>query len=241
MKLYGQAFTSPSVDQMNNYESLEILGDATANKAIVWYFSKRFPQLNCAKGVKILSRLKINYVSKSSFSSIAERLGFWKFITVSVNLRERMRKKLLTDVLEALIAAVEENINQRIRNGIGYAICYNIIESLFNDIPISLKYEDLFDAKTRLKETIDFFPNELKRNAKIETKVTKVNDIHYVEIILAKNRESFLLGKGESKAVKVAEQFAAKQALYSLVKIGYKKEIPEGYKEFCEIESKVQK
>ena len=35
--------------------------------------------------------------------------------------------------------------------------CVNkILEEIFNDIPISLKYEDLYDSITRLKEIFDY-------------------------------------------------------------------------------------
>ena len=43
-----------------NYEPIEILGDSIVNCCIVWYLSRRFPQLNCQDGVKIIARLKID-------------------------------------------------------------------------------------------------------------------------------------------------------------------------------------
>ena len=57
MPLYSQAFTHPTADENNNYEPLEFLGDSIVNCVIVWYLSRRFPQLNCQDGVKILARL----------------------------------------------------------------------------------------------------------------------------------------------------------------------------------------
>ena len=81
MEIFSQVFTHKSVytdTRPNyNYEVYEQLGDVSANKFIVWYMYKRFPQLNCLEGVKIVARLRINYGAKQSFYRIAENLGFW--------------------------------------------------------------------------------------------------------------------------------------------------------------------
>jgi dsRNA-specific ribonuclease len=78
--IFNDVFTSNTANVLKNYEVYEQLGDITVNKFIVWYMYKRFPQLNCAQGVKIVARLRINYCSKQSFAQIAESLGFWAFI-----------------------------------------------------------------------------------------------------------------------------------------------------------------
>ena len=55
IKLYGRAFTAQSADPKNNYEIYEQLGDVSANKFIVWYAYRRFPQLECPEGTMVLS------------------------------------------------------------------------------------------------------------------------------------------------------------------------------------------
>ena len=45
MKAYDYAFTARTADPVNNYERFEQIGDVTANKFIVWYAYRRFPQL----------------------------------------------------------------------------------------------------------------------------------------------------------------------------------------------------
>ena len=57
------------------------MGDLTINKFIVNYSYKRFPQLKCTEGVKVVARLRINYGSRQSFSEIAEKLGIWNYIS----------------------------------------------------------------------------------------------------------------------------------------------------------------
>ena len=95
MKSYASAFTSDSVDEDNNYQVMEQLGDLTGNKFIVMYMYKRFPQLKCSEGVKVVARLRINYGSKNSFAEFARKLGFWTFISATNDLRQRKMKSLL--------------------------------------------------------------------------------------------------------------------------------------------------
>jgi dsRNA-specific ribonuclease len=82
MEKYGFTFTAESrVHPENNYECYEQMGDKAASHFMASYFFRRFPQLECSAGNKVVCRLGINYGAKQSFSSIATELGFWKFIT----------------------------------------------------------------------------------------------------------------------------------------------------------------
>lgn len=155
MRMYKQAFTHESMDSMNNYEFLELLGDVTINKSIVWYFSRRFPQIDCKEGVQFLSRLKIAHVSKDSLSEKGDKLGFWPFIDASQDEKESHKRDLLEDVFEAFIGATERLIDNKVMQGAGYSICYNIIASIFDEMEISLRFEDLKDSISRLKELFD--------------------------------------------------------------------------------------
>ena len=161
MKVYACAFTSELIDPVNNYQVLEQIGDLTGNKFIVNYMYDRFPQLDCVEGVKVVARLRINYGAKESFCEIARKYGFWKYISATNDLRQRVMKPLLEDVFEAFLGATERIIDRRKRVGVGYAIVYDILTTIFNDIDISLKYEDLYDSKTRLKELFDLHENSI--------------------------------------------------------------------------------
>ncbi len=155
MDTFEEAFTAASFNPNRNYEMLEQLGDVLANAAIKWYMTRRFPVIRCPEGVGIGSLLLINYGAKQSFYGIAENLGFWPYISASVDQRKRGMKPLLEDVFEAFIGAVAETIDKRTCNGVGFGIIYGIIESVFDDMDISLAEEDLKDAKTWLKECLD--------------------------------------------------------------------------------------
>ena len=163
MKKYGNAFTAESrAHPEENYERYEQIGDAGAGHFMASYFFRRFPQLECSAGNKVVSRLRINYGAKKSFSNVAEELGFWQFITCPKDgnipkrkYRTNHMKDLLEDVFEAFLGCTEHLLDEAFCHGVGYAIVYDILSNIFDKIPISLEYEDLVDAKSRLKETFD--------------------------------------------------------------------------------------
>jgi dsRNA-specific ribonuclease len=231
--LYEQVFTHKSANENINYEIYEFLGDTTVNKAIAWYLTRRYPQLACPKGVKILTRLKINLVSKKSFSILAKRLYFWNFVTASEEERQNRMNKILEDVFEAFFGLTEYLVDTDIQFGLGYAICYNIIHHLMEQENISLKYEDLFDAKTRLKEIFDYF----KENIGI-LKYTSIRDIEakkfFTKIFRIHEGVEYFLSEGEGPLKLTSEQFAAESAIQILKIQGFIRPLSDDMKTLCE-------
>jgi len=248
LRIYSQVFTSYTIDNKNNYEVYELLGDLSGNKFIGWYFVRRFPFLNCSDGVKVLARLKINYGAKKSFSSIADSLGFWDYISATNELRKRSKKSLLEDVFEAFIGATEWMLDEKVK-GLGWSQVYKIMESVFNQLDISLEYDKLFDAKTRLKETVDMFGQEIglvkyendREDLLVHSKVILVvggeyerkpnGTINKRRIVGGKNK---VIGNGTASTAKDAEQYASQQALNYLTKKGIMKKPPRIYKYFSQ-------
>jgi dsRNA-specific ribonuclease len=235
MEIYSAAFTSEQIDENNNYQVYEQLGDLTGNKFIVCYIYKRFPQLKCAEGVKVAARLRINLGSKNSFASIAEKFGFWEFISAPNELRQRKKKPLLEDVFEAFLGATETILDDCIRIGAGYACVYKLLESIFDEIPISLNYEDLYDAKTRLKELFDIFSDKLG-----ELRYEEKRDELLVtcSIYREEKKAKILIGQGTASLKPDAEQAASTNALKNMAAIGYIKHVPNIYSKFNETEKK---
>ena len=251
MKLYSSAFTSDLVDDQNNYQVFEQLGDKTVNKFIVWYMYRRFPRLKCSEGVKVAARVQINYCSKTSFAQIAEKYGFWEFITATNELRERNKIDLLEDVFEAFIGVTEWIIDNNIKFqnkdifGVGYASVYRILESMFNEIDISLKHEDLYDAKTRLKEVFDLHGDKLGvlQYESIESSIDKKCRVYRLEGAKYETRpdgtvntnryvgryNKILIGEGSAQYKAQAEQSAASIAIKTLESQGYVKYAPAIY------------
>jgi dsRNA-specific ribonuclease len=228
--LYAQVFTHVSADPTNNYEFFEFLGDVTLNKSIAWYLSRRFPQLNCNEGVRVLTRLKINLISKKSFADCARDLYFWDFISADEDVRSSRMTKTLEDVFEAFFGATEWLIDTHINQGAGYNTCYNIIEHLLNNKDISLKYNKLFDAKTRLKEIFDYHGDKL---GKLHYKTDKRDRVHYVNAVQYFRGKETLLGQGYAYLKADAQQHAADASIKTLADKGIFRPLPEYYAKFC--------
>lgn len=233
MEVWGRAFTHSSVDPDNNYEYLEFLGDSIANAAIVWYFDQKFPQLRCQAGVKVLARLKIQYVSKQTFYEIAEKLGFWRFISGSVTSRQRSMKSMLEDSLEALIGATVELINKKIHPRAGFGIIQDIIEDLYNDLDITLDYYKLFDSITILKEIFDNHKELGKMSYQTNTVKDETMDfpVSFAKVYAG----NVLLAEGQGAKMAIAKQNASRVAIEKLRNRGIYPKISEIYKSFCKI------
>ena len=234
MDVYNYAFTSDTADPINNYQIYEQLGDLSANKFIVSYAYNRFPQLRCSKAVKIVARLRINYGSKQTFSKIADELGFWDFITASEDQRSNKKKPLLEDTLEAFIGATEYLIDTKVMNCVGYAIVYDILASIFDEIDISLKYRDLYDSKTRLKELFDLFGKDALGTLEYKVtkdEVTKINTAIVYQKIGARFEKE--LGRGTAALKNSSEQAAAAMGIETMRRMGYEKKTPRIYVELC--------
>jgi hypothetical protein len=160
LSMFQTAFTAKSIDPQQNYEVLEFLGDSLSNSAVVAYFYNVYPQLQCLSGagVATLSRLKIKYTSSESFAKIATQLGFFPYIKCTKEELENVEKTqhLLEDVFEAFIGATYNILLKHFgRHGVCSQIIYDFISDVFNQQKISFNLEDLYDAKTRLKELFD--------------------------------------------------------------------------------------
>ena len=255
MKAYNNAFTAASANKDNNYEIFEQIGDVSANKFIVWYAYRRFPQLDCPLGVKVVARLRINYGARQSFAEIGENLGFWPYISADEEERMRKKKDLLEDCVESFIGCTEQLLDKKFRPGVGYAIVYDILANIFDDIPMSLKYENLYDSKTRLKELFDVHKEQLGSWVYIDSRdeLLATSTVYQIpaesrntQPIKIKNgpgKNDYLqkpqsdwssLGTGKAAKKSDAQQKAAEAGLRFLISHGWVKEIPDEYKFFCD-------
>jgi len=236
MRLYQKAFTHVSVNAKHNYEVYEQLGDITVNKFLVWYFHNRFSHnLNSTFGVKIIARLRIKYGSKQFLSELSEKLGFGEYIQVAEVMTHGKRMSLLEDVFEAFVGVTEYIIDQRIHPGLGYISCYRILESWFNPIPIDLSYEQLFDAKTRLKELFDLYRDTLgtliyECEKTIGSEPDGVNQTVIKVFRKVGTDRKYICSASSPVNKALAEQLASEQALQILAQQGYTKEVPAEYK-----------
>ncbi len=245
MKLFLQSFTSKTkfpTKPKYNYEVYEQRGDLTINKFIVNYMYNRFPQLNCPLCVQIVARLRIKYGSKEQLAIIAERLGFWEFIEADDNEKDSNKTHLLEDVFEAFFGVTEKILDDTFRIGVGYSICYTILEDIFDPISISLEYYDLFDSNTILKELFD--KNTQLKN-KFKTVYLHNNSSKTCTITVQKTSSNTdttsifslyeIIGTGKGNTKNIAEQATSKIALkYLKEKKNIEPVISEIYRIFCD-------
>lgn len=236
---FSTAFTHKTFNQNDNYEFWETLGDATLNKCVLWYISRRFPQLNGPDGSDILTRLKINIIKTESFSSIAKNLHFLSFISINklnnIAKEELDENKMLEDVFEAFTAVLEFTVDRLYGEGIGYTVCYNILSTLLDHKAIALSFEDIMDYKTRVKELFDAF----KMLGTVQYRIEKMGNGHFkVEVTRTPSNNVSIdiplkLGESVGEQKDKTEQDAAKKTLDILSRLGYKKSVPQEYIKFC--------
>lgn len=235
LKLFSRAFTASCADEINNYEMYEQLGDVTANKFIVWYCYRRFPQLKHPLGVKVVARLRINYGARQSFFKIGEMLGFWNYITASEETRGRKKKDLLEDCVESFCGVTEFLIDEIYnRPGMGNIVVYDILTSIFDRMPMSLKYEDLYDSKTRLKELFDFHKDVLGKLKYTNTRNPESGLFTASAKIISESSKTLeTIGTGVASKLKDAEQKAAEQGIYFMKhRYNLTKSVPKEYELF---------
>jgi dsRNA-specific ribonuclease len=257
-KMFSDAFTHETVNNKNNYEFYETLGDATLNKCVLWYISRRFPQINCPDGSDILTKLKIKTIKSESFAAIAESLDFWNFISVEESLRLNPNKKrsILEDVCEAFFGVLELAVDQVTREGMGYNICYKILSTLLDKTDIKISYDEIVDNKTRVKEIYDAYSKIMGGTIQYKFQCMYCNsefmksaqlDDHFDKCFRIRNQpkiytsvayhvsdgKSLKMASATGQSPQQAEQNTAKHVLVYLTNNGYIKNIPVEYTIFC--------
>jgi dsRNA-specific ribonuclease len=183
---FARAFTSASFEQRDkdfNYECFEQMGDVSVNKSIVDYCYRKLGLTGDSKAVKVISKLKSKYASRQGESEMAEALGFWRFVNASDEDKKVNRKKLLEDVFEAFIGALEYTVGkqQEVEN-VGYIVAYRFISKVMDAINAEdfKHYLDVIEeaeAKGRSKTGALF--EEV--NDPI-TKLKEISDRHHLEV-----------------------------------------------------------
>lgn len=230
MLLYGYAFTSANVDPVNNYEFYEILGDSTLGNFLIYYCSRRFPELQNASGVSILSKMKSTYGQKEFLAQLANKLNYFDYISATQEDKMRIKNSLLEDCFESFIGVTVYILDKEIMNGVGYAIAYDILKEIYDTIDITPNFEILQDSISKLKEFFD--PPHYRALGKIEY----INEIISAEssnritkstvIFNFKTGRKMVLGEGTAAIKKKADSKAASAALEFLKKNNITKDKP---------------
>jgi len=211
-ELLSEAFRHPSYvyekddPGVSDNQRLEFLGDAVINLAISHLLMESFPEMKEGD----LSKYRASLVSESGLHFIARELELGDYLLLGKGEeRTNGRKKpsILTDALEALIGAIY-------LDG-GFTDALRVIEGIFSPLLNRIGLGgSINDFKTELQEyTQEGFQSTPEYRLEKETGPDH-NKTFYVAVYLKGN----VLGRGEGKSKKEAEQRAAKEALVCLRK-----------------------
>ncbi len=209
-RLLDQALTHSSYANEENVphnERLEFLGDAVLELLTSQYLYRQHPGLSEGE----LTRMRANLVCEPTLAAIAQDLGLGSLLKLGKSQLAtggRERPSLLADAVEALLGAVY------ISGGLPAAQA--MFDQLFTDPISALERGELWqDYKTRLQEMLHkMSPNDIMSYQVVAEKGPDHNKTFFVEAICS----GMLVGKGQGKSKKEAEQAAAKEALDTILK-----------------------
>jgi dsRNA-specific ribonuclease len=237
MTYFRTAFTHVSEDSDNNYETLEFLGDLTYNKCVGWYLPRRYPQLFVPEAKEILTKLKIFIIQGKQMGALAEKTGFLKFIHYdpsSLEFKKTNTQKILEDVFEAFFGSVEWMLDSKIKIGVGYTVCYNIISKILDTQNFSLRFDDLVDNVTHLKEIFDKF-KYLGGIQYITVKESAPQSHIRIKQTLPNNQTRMIAEVRTDQDPSSAKQMAAEQAILLLGKEGVSHPDKGKFQKFCSL------
>ena len=229
LKEFKKCFVHKSVDEEDNWEFYECIGDSIVGASIMQYFPLKFPHLRNSASVKILARLKINVGSREYLAPISTNLGFDKFIKLGPE--ERLSNKHREDCLEAFLGCLTLCINNHINpkediseyKSLGSSIAHKFMFKQLDKLKISLNPDDLWDPKSKLKELFDKNQqNKLRYEYKERITSEDGTKCYTTFIYVTIDNKEEMVGKGTHFDKKRSEKLAAKQALDTLQSKGLK-------------------
>lgn len=185
---------------LEDNERLEFLGDAVLNLVVGDALMHNFPELNEGN----LSRMRSNLVNETQLAEIARQLDLGLFIRLGKGESQtngRDKNSILSDVLEAVIAAVY-------LDG-GFDAAYRLISRHFKPLLSGVRPSRLnSDSKSLLQEYSQVHLKEIPRY-RVVSEMGPDHDKTFQ--VCLKTRDIETMGYGKSK--KAAEQDAARIAL----------------------------
>lgn len=184
-----------------NNEKLEFLGDAVLQLVISTFIFNEFKELSEGE----LSKLRANIVCEGTLAKMSEKIKISENIRIGKgeeNSGGRKRPSILADAYEAIIGAIYVDG--------GFYKTEKYILSQMKDVIFELKNTFVIsDYKTYLQELIQ----KNSTNPIEYVVVEESGPAHDKEFIVEVRHEGKVLGQGEGKSKKEAEQNAAKKAV----------------------------
>lgn len=186
--------------ELENNERQEFLGDAVLSIVVSDYLFHRF---HMAEGD--LTRVRASLVCEKSLFNFASEIDLGEHLLLGKGEEMtggRSRASILADAFEAVIAAIY--LDGGLEAAKGFILPF--VERSLDEENTSRSFTDY---KTQLQEIVQQNPGELLSYVLVEETGPDHNKRFVVEVHLNSN----VIGRGEGRSKKTAEQAAAKEAM----------------------------
>ena len=202
---YELALTHPSCNSDLNtkhqdYERLEFVGDSVIGFVSADLIFKLHPEMDQG----YMSKLRSYLVCSKSLANYSRKYNLYELVRIGHSIsKEQLEKsdKILEDVFEAFMGAIY--LDQ------GIEVAYKVVEKILYEDVEKTNLDDIIDAKTRLQEEMQSEYREAVRYELID-EFGPPHDRTFVSQVIF---NGIVLGKGQGKSKKAAEEAAAKDAL----------------------------
>lgn len=195
-----RALTHSSFDAQN-YEQLEFLGDAVLGLIISEFLYENMKEMR----VGDIAKMKSYLVSKEVLFKIGVKNNIIKLLKIgqALKIQEiKNNKKIISDVVEAILGAIYIKIGlQKVKDFI-----LKIYKDEFKNLK---KKKDFDDFKSKLQIKFLEAYGVLPKYTLIKTEGKEHKKTFYVQVMM----NDRVVGRGQGKTIKEAEQMAAKDCL----------------------------
>lgn len=185
-------------------ERLEFLGDSVLSLITSKYLYREFP--DCPEGE--LTRMRAEVVCERALSGYSEKIELGKYLLLGVGEEKnqgRRRKSILADAFEALLASIYIDAGDD-----AYAVCEKFLMPFIKEEITNLRMSGFSaDAKTRLQQFVQQAEGDFLEYVTVSESGPDHMKVFCVEARLNSN----VIGRGEGRSKRAAEQNAAKEAL----------------------------
>ncbi len=185
-------------------ERLEFLGDSVLSLIVSKYIYREFP--DCPEGE--LTRMRAEVVCERALSGYSKKINLGDYLLLGIGEEKnggRCRPSILADAFEALLASIYIDA----RDG-GYEACEKFLMPFIAEEIASLRTSGFSaDAKTRLQQFVQQAEGDFLEYVTVSESGPDHMKVFCVEARLNSN----VIGRGEGRSKRAAEQNAAKEAL----------------------------
>lgn len=206
-QLFLNAFTHSSyafeTKDVSDYERVEYIGDAVLYLVIADLIYNEYPKMKQGD----MSKLRSQLVCSATLAEKAKEYHFDDIIRVGHGVKKEggANQKILEDVFESFIGAIY--IDQ------GFEIAKRIVLDIFKEDLDNFDIDSLTDYKSKLQI---YLQSNYRGNINyrvLKESGTSQNKHFVIEVSMLMDNNTIILGVGEGRSKKQAEQAAAKAAL----------------------------